>query len=381
MMILIKNVDLYAPASKGIKDILIGGGVILEIADSIHLSIENVVTIDAEGMVAVPGYMDQHVHITGGGGEGGMHTRVPEIMLSELVRNGITSVVGLLGTDSVTRNVEGLLAKAKALNEEGITAWILTGAYEFPSPTLTGSVKKDIVLIEEVIGAKIAISDHRDSRITWQELARLATEARVGGMIGGKPGIVTVHLGNGEEGLQPIKTILNETNIPMKHFIPTHINRNPQLLAEGLDYARIGGTIDLSATKNPNSSPAAIVSGLEADFPLERITFSSDGNGSTSSYDDQGNLIRISSMSVDTMPYQVKTLICEYGFSVDNAIQFITSNVAKVLGVYPRKGALQVGSDADILLLNAAQDIDTVFARGKMMMRNGEMIEAGTFEI
>lgn len=380
MMKLIKNVHLFTPEDEGIKDILICFDKIMKIDKNISIELDDLETIDGSNLIAVPGYIDQHVHITGGGGEGGMHTRVPEVMFSDLVKNGITTVVGLLGTDSVTRNVESLLAKTKALNEEGITAYMLTGAYEFPSPTITGSVKKDISMIHEIIGVKIAISDHRDSRVTNQELSRLATEARVGGLIGGNAGIVTLHLGDGKEGLEPIRRIVEETDIPMKHFVPTHINRNPQLLAAGLDYARSGGFIDLSATMNPVSSPATVVSKLEADFPFERITFSSDGNGSTSSYDDQGNLIRISSMSVDTMPYQIKTLICENDFSVEKAVRFVTSNVAKVLGVYPQKGTLQVGSDADLVLLDKEYDVDTVFARGRMMMKNKELIVKGTYE-
>jgi beta-aspartyl-dipeptidase (metallo-type) len=379
-MRLIKNAKVYAPESKGKKDLLIGGGKILEIADSISITLENLEVIDVSGMVLVPGYIDQHVHITGGGGEGGMHTRVPEIMLSDLVKNGITTVVGLLGTDSVSRTVESLLAKTKALNEEGITSYMLTGAYEFPSPTITGSVKKDIAMIHEIIGVKIAISDHRDSRISVQELSRLATEARVGGLIGGNAGIVTLHLGDGKEGLDPIRRIVEETDIPMKHFVPTHINRNPQLLAEGLDYARSGGFIDLSATKSSISSPATIVSKLEDDFPFERITFSSDGNGSTSSYDDQGNLVRISAMSVDTIPYQVQTLICENKFSVEKAVRFVSSNVAKILGIYPQKGTIQVGSDADLVLLDKQYQVDTVFAKGRMMMKNKEILVNGTYE-
>jgi beta-aspartyl-dipeptidase (metallo-type) len=380
MMKLIKNVHIFTPEDEGIKDILICFDKIMKIDKNISLELEDFEIIDGSNLIAVPGYIDQHVHITGGGGEGGMHTRVPEVMFSDLVKNGITTVVGLLGTDSVTRNVESLLAKTKALNEEGITAYMLTGAYEFPSPTITGSVKKDISMIQEIIGVKIAISDHRDSRITNQELSRLATEARVGGLIGGNAGIVTLHLGDGKEGLESIRRIVDETDIPMKHFVPTHINRNPQLLAEGLDYARSGGFIDLSATKSPISSPATIVSKLEDDFPFERITFSSDGNGSTSSYDDQGNLLRISAMSVDTIPYQVKTLICENKFSVEKAVRFVTSNVAKVLGLYPQKGSLQVGSDADLVFLDKEYNVDTVFAKGRMMMKNKEILVKGTYE-
>jgi beta-aspartyl-dipeptidase (metallo-type) len=379
-MKLIKNVYLYAPEDHGIKDIFICSDQIIKIGSNLSIDMDGIETIDGSNMIAIPGLIDQHVHVTGGGGEGGMSTRVPEVMLSELVNNGITTVVGLLGTDSVTRNAESLLAKTKALNEEGVTAYMLTGAYEYPSPTITGSVKKDIALISEIIGVKIAISDHRDSRVTDQELARLAADTRVGGMIGGKAGIVTLHLGDEEEGIEPIRRIVEKTGIPVKHFVPTHINRNPDLLKQGLEYAKTGGYIDLSATKNPISSPAAIVAGLEQSFPFERITFSSDGNGSTSSYDEHGNLVGISAMSVDTMPYQIKTLIEEYGFSVDQAIQFVTTNVAKVLGLYPKKGVLAEGSDADLVLLDKDYDIDTVIAKGQIMMKNKQVLVKGTYE-
>lgn len=379
-MKIIKNVQVYAPESLGKKDLLIGGGVILHIADEISWQMGDIEEIDGSDKIAVPGYIDPHVHITGGGGEGGMRTRVPEIMLSELVGNGITTVVGMLGTDSVTRNVEGLVAKAKALNEEGITAYALTGAYAYPSPTITGSLKRDIVFIDEVIGVKIALSDHRDSRVNDSELSRLVADVRTASMIGGKAGIVTIHMGNGKEGLDPIVSLIKETDIPPKHLLPTHINRNPELLKAGLDFARKGGYIDLSASKKPGSSPASIIASLAADFPFERITFSSDGNGSASKYDPAGNCTSISAMSVDTIPYQIKTMIMEYGLSVDKAVRFATENPAKRLGVYPKKGTLKVGSDADLLLLDSDFEIDTVIAKGERMMQGGKILAKGTYE-
>lgn len=380
MMKLIKNAQLYVPEYLGKKDVLIGGGKILYIADELNLSLADMELIDAENRVTVPGYIDPHVHITGGGGEGGMHTRVPEIMLSELVRNGITTVVGMLGTDSFTRNVEGVIAKAKSLNDEGISAYALTGAYEYPSPSITGSVKRDIVFIEEVIGVKIAISDHRDSRVRNFEFARLVADVRTASMIAGKAGLVTIHMGNGKEALDPIIKLLRETDIPAKHLLPTHINRNPELLQRGLQFAREGGNIDLSACKNPNTSPAAIIANLEENFPFQRITFSSDGNGSTSKYDNEGNCIAISAMSVDTIPYQVKTLIMEYGFPVDWAVKFATENPAKRLGLYPQKGTLQVGADADLIIFDKNFEINTVISKGKLMMQDGEILAKGTYE-
>lgn len=131
------------------------------------------------------GIIDNHVHITGGGG-GRFKKRVPELPLSSLLKGGITTVVGLMGTDGITRSVESLLSRVKTLREEGITTYMHTGSYGYPSVTLTVSVQKDITFIEEIIGMKIALADHRSSFVTQEELARLASQARVAGMVSGK---------------------------------------------------------------------------------------------------------------------------------------------------------------------------------------------------
>lgn len=55
--------------------------------------------------------------MTGGGGEGGPLTRAPELNFSELVEGGITSFVGVSGTDSETRPIEALMAKVRSLNQ------------------------------------------------------------------------------------------------------------------------------------------------------------------------------------------------------------------------------------------------------------------------
>ena len=193
-MLLIKNAEVYAPEYIGKKDILICNETIECISDEIkEVPFEHEV-MDGTGMILTPGLIDQHVHVTGGGGEGSFHTRTPELQLSELVNGGITTVVGLLGTDGVTRSVENLYAKVMALNEEGVSAYMLTGAYDYPGPTITGEPEKDITFIEKVLGVKLAISDHRAPNVTVDELIRLASKTRVAGMLSGKPGIVTLHI-------------------------------------------------------------------------------------------------------------------------------------------------------------------------------------------
>ncbi|MDO4395969.1 MAG: beta-aspartyl-peptidase, partial [Clostridia bacterium] len=99
-MKIIKNVNVYAPEKLGKKDILIAGGKICQISDNLDIPESwEVEVIDGEGLIATPGFIDSHVHILGGGGEGGFGNRTPEATLSGLTRWGITTVVGCLGTD------------------------------------------------------------------------------------------------------------------------------------------------------------------------------------------------------------------------------------------------------------------------------------------
>lgn len=225
-MILLKNVRPY-DKSADVQDILICGRDIIEIAPNIDVP-ERLIeqTIDGGGLVAAPGYIDQHVHITGGGGEGGFSNQVPPLKLSQLVDAGVTTVVGLLGTDGTTRSVANLVAKTKAFNEEGWTAYCLTGSYWYPTHTLTGSVIDDITFIQEIIGVKVAISDHRGSGITKDELTRLGHAARMGGMLSGKAGIVHLHTGSGEEELRKIIDIVKTSDLPVSVFRPTHLSRH-----------------------------------------------------------------------------------------------------------------------------------------------------------
>jgi beta-aspartyl-dipeptidase (metallo-type) len=380
-LILIKNIEVYNPEYIGRKDVLICGGKIALIEDNIEIFSEKIQTINGTGKKLIPGFIDNHVHIVGGGGEGSFKTRVPEITLSKLVEAGITTVVGLLGTDSTTRSIENLVAKAKALREEGISAYALTGAYELPSPTLTNSVKKDIVFIEEIIGVKIALSDHRSSSLTQVELARLASDARVAGMLSGKAGIVVAHMGDGEKGLGMINEVLIETDIPIRTIRPTHVNRREELLIESLEYAKKGGIIDLTCGSNEELSPGKVVQRAEIEgIPLENITISSDGYGSWSRYDEKGNMTKIGVSQVNSLYEEFRTMVLELGIDIEKALKFFTSNVSRALNFYPKKGTIMEGSDADFLIVDGNLEIKTVIAKGQLMMKDGELLKTGTYE-
>ena len=276
MAILIQNIHVYTPDDAGVQDILLCNDKIIAMGEHLDVRMPGLEVVDGTGKIAAPGFIDQHVHITGGGGESGFASRVPEIQLSDIIKSGVTTVVGLLGTDSRTRSVENLAAKAKALNEEGITAYFLTGAYEYPSVNITGNPGNDVLFINECIGIKLAITDHRCSCPDKKAIIDLATQARLAGLISKKPGYVHFHTGVGKDGLTKLIEIVKETDIPVKHFRPTHIRPSTPGV---LEFASLGGRLDFTTGGGPEGCADRIEHFIN-DVPFELVSCSSDANGS-----------------------------------------------------------------------------------------------------
>ncbi len=387
-MLLLKNVDVFAPEPTGRADLLVAGSRIARIEPDIRIAEPYCNVVDASALLAVPGLIDGHVHMTGGGGEGGFATRTPELVLSDVIRGGVTTVVGCLGTDGVTRSLENLLAKARGLDEEGITAFMYTGYYAVPTATLTGSVERDLLLIDKVVGAgEVALSDHRSTQPTFDELARLAAEARRGGILSGKAGIVNIHMGDGRRGLSMLRRVIEETEIPPTQFLPTHINRNPELFAEGIVFAKAGGLVDFTTS----TVPAYLAEGevkcsrglrlmLDAGVNVSQITFTSDGQGSLPVFDAQGRFERLGVGRVTSLFAGVREAVLGEGVPLEIALQVVTSNPARILKLRG-KGRLAAGADADLTLLDPKTlDVRGVIANGRWMMRDGELLVKGTFE-
>lgn len=241
MVTLLRGAEIYAPKRLGKQDILIEGQQITFIGDvsaEAVSALPNATVIDAQGLTATPGFIDPHVHIAGGGGEGGYANRTPEIRISDIVSAGVTTVIGCMGTDGVTRSHADLLAKARALETEGITTFIYTGSYQVPARTLTGSVVDDVVLIDKVIGVgEVAISDRRSFQPTVEALAELVSQSHVGGLLSGKAGVTHFHVGPYKTRLAPLHRLLDEYPIAPQAIYATHITRSPELLADAVELA------------------------------------------------------------------------------------------------------------------------------------------------
>lgn len=387
-MIQIHDVETFTPDPAGRTDLLLAGARIERMARGLPLLNGLADVISGEGLVAVPGLVDGHVHLVGGGGEGGYATRTPELPLGDAIRGGVTTVVGCLGTDGVTRSLAALLAKALALEEEGLSAFILTGSYGVPPVTLTGSVERDLLLVEKVVGAgEIAISDHRSSQPTFEELARIAAEARRGGLLSGKAGVLNVHVGDGPSGLALLRRLLEETELPVTQFLPTHLNRNASLFEEAIEWARKGGWVDLTTSNAPAFFEDGSVKPstglrrmLDAGVDPSRVTFTSDGQGSLPEYDAGGRLVGLGVGRVTSLLAEVRDAVLADGVPLEGALAVATRNPARALGLR-RKGVLAEGLDADVVLLRKEDlTVDTVIARGRVLMRAGRVEAKGTFE-
>ncbi len=403
---LLLDADLFAPAPRGRCDLLIAGERIVwvgaagnavprELRDGLarHLGTE---TVELRGRRLIPGLIDGHVHLTGGGGEDGFKTRVPPLPLTNFTKSGITTVVGVLGTDDVTRGTAGLVAQTRGLREQGLSAWCMTGGYHLPPVTVTGSVRGDLVLIECIIGCgEVALSDHRSSQPTLEEVLKLAADCHVGGLLGKKAGTLHLHLGDGARGLELIEQAITTSELPARVFHPTHLNRKKRLLRDALALAGrfaaesargVAGRewhLDFTAfpvapEEDAVTADAALVEYLAAGLPADRVTVSSDGGGSLPEFDGNGCCVGLGVGRPGALAEALAALMAQ-GQPLARVLPAFTSNWANLLRL-PTKGYIDAGRDADLCVLDEQGRVSDVMARGMWHVRDGRAQVLGTFE-
>lgn len=376
--ILIKNADVYAPEHLGTRDIFLAGGKIVAMAEKLDVTLPDLEVIDAAGYIVAPGLVDQHIHITGGGGEGGWHSRCPELVFSELVKAGVTTFLGVSGTDSMTRSVENLLAKVRGLKNEGASGWMWTSNYAYPVTTITKDVRTDMLAIPEVLGVKIALGDHRSSFPNQHEIMQILADVRVSGMLTGKTGFLHVHLGDFPYSFDIFDECVAQ-GMPIKHIRPTHVARHPEVFRRACEFAKRGGFIDIT-TGGGNymgSAADAVRAALADGVPFDRITLSSDGHGSMPRFNEAGEMVGLGIGSIMCDIETIRELKDELG--VEKALTPMTKTVAGALGL-ETKGGIAVGKDADLLFLTKDFEPEWVFMMGKVAMRQGEVVMKGAFE-
>lgn len=382
MFKILKKGHCFNPSDIGVKDILIGCGKIIRISDDIKPEgLFEYDLVDCTGKLVFPGFIDQHIHIIGGGGEDGSDSRIPEISLGDITTAGVSTIVGLLGFDDITRSVITLLLKARALEKEGLSTFIYTGSYSIPAQTVTGHISSDIALIDKVLGVgEIAISDYRSSHFGLQTFKEIAAEVLKGGLIGKKAGVVHLHIGEGKEGLTPLFSLLEETEYPIGMFVPSHLNRNKRLFEQALMYGSRGGNIDITAGEDEGGGYGvrkAMKAVFESGINPGLLTVSSDGNGSIPGINGSKDGVgKVKSLFDD-----IAGCLLDRELQIPMVAACVTENVARLLKIYPEKGVLKQGSDADVLVLNREDmGIFRLFIGGEVYVKDGTAVKKGRFE-
>jgi beta-aspartyl-dipeptidase (metallo-type) len=383
-MKLFKNVELHAPAPLGKGDVLMVNGRIaaLSLAGDAPIAVSGVAgleTIECDGLSMAPGFIDQHIHITGAGGKYGYGSMTPEVHVTDLIRCGTTTVVGLLGTDGTARSLNSLYAKCAALEAEGLSAWMLSSYFGFPPKTITGSVHDDLLFIDRVVGCKIALSDVRSSYPTAHQLLALLREIQVGGMISSKGGVLHIHLGALPEGMDLLFELVDKYHVDIKRLSPTHVGRTAHLFEQAQRFAQMGGMVDLSTGGTQFRPPwEALAQAHEDGADLRQFTLSSDGNAGIGILDSEGRLTGFKKAPIDLNLWNVQQLLRGSDVSTELALGLVTSGPARTMGLH-RKGHLAQGMDADACLFDSEWNLSGVVSQGEIMMWNGELRAQGNF--
>ncbi len=382
-MILLKNAEVFAPERLGRQDVLVAGGQVVALAPQLDVPPGwQVEVLDLQGQMLIPGLLDGHTHLTGGGGEAGAATRVPAVQLTHLTLAGVTTAIGLLGTDARTRTIAELLACARGLSALGFNALCYTGSYEVPPTTLTGSVRGDIVHIDRIIACgEVALSDHRSSQPTFDELVKLAADCHVAGMMTGKAGLLHLHMGDGKRGLSLVNRALDETELPARTFHPTHVNRQKWLWQDAKALAQRGCTVDVTAFPADDESLSAgqaIADWLDSGLPRERLTVSSDGGGCLPTFDGDGVLLHMDVGRSAAILEELRGLVRD-GRAWEDVLPFATRNVARLFRL-AAKGHVAVGADADLVVLDANAHVAHVIIGGRWFVRDKVAVRRGLFE-
>jgi len=382
---LIKNARVYTPEPRGICDILVCGETVARLGSFEVPSGWEVETVDLQGMVLTPGFIDAHVHLLGGAGGWGLASRFTDISFSELVAEGITTVVGCLGTDTLSKNLWNLLAKVRALDEDGLSAFMYAGGNVHPLPSITGSLKTDIWLVDKIIGAgEVTVSDlgaGAASMTSPEYIARIAVDAMEAGQAVGKVGIVCLHLGN--EGMAAVFEVLERTGLPISVFLPTHVNRNAKCLDEAKKFLELGGCVDLTTSYEPGHAaipaPSALAELAGSDSWARRVSMTSDGNAGLTIRAEGGDSATLVYHSVATLPHAFRDAVTNHGVPLERALSTITLNPARFHRL-TRKGRVVPGADADLVALGDDLRVREVWARGRRVVREGEVVVRGMAE-
>lgn len=380
---------VFAPDELGTADILSVSGGIASISapgalapDAVSDILGDVSIIDCTGSLVMPGLVDSHLHILGGGGGQGFDTRIPELPADAILEAGITTCVGMPGVDTISKPPTALLARAAALNQQGVRAVAMAGGFHWPAPTVTGDLFRDLYALPQLVGVKVALGERIATAPGVAELARLLSELEWLAGATGRAALLHAHLGTRNSAAVLIREALHHSGAAPERVHLTHANYTRDTLAAAIELGGLGCLIDVNPLLNPDRVAGsvdpvdAVRQLLDAGIPVERLTLSTDGNASVPRVTPSGTR--------ETFSYQlgllgtVRDLVASGVVGVASAISLVTRNPARALRLNP-VGTLAVDAPADLLVTDSGFSVRHVISGGELVVRDGRAVSPSQF--
>ncbi|GIR50277.1 MAG: hypothetical protein CM15mP59_0190 [Flavobacteriaceae bacterium] len=81
--------------------------------------------------------------------------------------------------------------------------------------------------------------------------------------------------------------LVEKYNFPIQHISPTHVARTKDLFDQAINFALLGGIIDITTGASKYTEPhfEAVIKGIDSGVKIGNMTFSTDGHAGLSVFD------------------------------------------------------------------------------------------------
>lgn len=365
-------------------DLLVRKGKIVNIG--MNLAGEEVTNLDASGLYVIPGLIDIHCH--GGAGADFMDGTIEAVttVVNASLAHGVTTLLGTILTAPIEEMRHAMAAIVEARDER------IAGIYvegPFLSPLRKGAQSPRHLLQPSLRVYESLVNGFKDKI----KIFALAPEL---------PGAREIIHRLKKDGIRPSLAHSNATfeetkeaiELGVEHF--THFfngmrgfhHRDPG--AVGAALLTPGVTLEL-IVDGIHVHPEAVkflvkVKGIDnVCLITDAIRATGLGDGEYMLGDQRvrvqegvARLIEEDSLagSTLTMDQAVRNLV-KLGVPLPDAVRAATLVPARVLGLERRKGSLEPGKDADLVLLDMDLNVRTVLIKGEVVYQDGKFLEGG----
>ncbi len=361
--------------------VVFADGRIVEVSRSSHIFDKVDHTIDAHNMNVVPGGIDLHCH--GGGGCDYMEGTEEAFRTATLthMRHGTTAMFPTLSSATLPMIEHACETCDQLMREPGtpIMGLHLEGPYF--NPRRAGAQMPDIIRLPDRNEYQHVIEDF-DCVRRWDAAPELPGALEFARYITSKGVVASIGHTNAE--FPEVKAAYDAGYTHATHFY----NGMPGF--HNVREFKHAGTVE-SIYLLDGMSVEIIADGIHIPIPIlrlvhrmkgvERTALVTDALAVTDSDSDKAfdprviiedGVCKLSDRSalagsIATMDRLIRTMVMQAGIPLHDAVRMASETPARIMGIYDRKGSIQRGKDADILIMDDNCELNAVYAMGQLV--------------